>query len=238
MNRLGSFSALLGAVLLSTTIGLASPITFSGGDATGPGAPNPNSSAALNAFLLAAGALGNVQLIDFESQSLGSPAVATNLGSGVTYTPTNPDSFSGIFGDNDGTRGFNTTSAGSQHLRYSSSSTTNQAVFSFASPIVAFGVYVTGVNVGSPIPVIRFNDGTVQTFELTQFGSGVANVQFFGFTNAGNPISSVEFVGNVDDIFGIDDVRFVSANGVPEPGTWGLVLGAGLMLGAWRRLRG
>ena len=74
---------------------------------------------------------------------------------------------------------------------------------------------------------------TSQTIFLSgDFSNG--GVQFAGFTDAGKFISSVTITATVDatnDIIGVDDVRFVLANGqadVPETGSTMVLLGARL----------
>ena len=63
---------------------------------------------------------------------------------------------------------------------------------------------------------------------------------FVGFTSAGNDIFGIGIgpSSSVNDSFAIDDVRFTSARGVPEPATWGLmILGFGAAGSALRRRR-
>ena len=206
-------------------------VYFSGSDpGVGFGEARPNSDAAHSSFLAALGA--NFVVIDFEGQ----PAVM-NLGFGVTYTPSQPDSSSGIFTTNDTIRGYNTTVGGTTHLRYSSSTADNlDAVFSFASPISAFGAYFTGVGTSGGAATILFSDGTQFSTTLTDQDSG--GVQFFGFTDFGNSISAVTVRGNTADIFGIDDVTLDAT--VPEPSTLltALPLAGLLLVRLARRRRG
>jgi hypothetical protein len=141
----------------------------------GPGGARPNSNAASATFLAAA---GTTTVINFEGIAPITPAPVMNLGGGVTYTPSNPDSFSGIYSANSNTLGFNTTAGGSTHLRYSSSTVgTLDAVFTFANPVDSFGAFFT--NVGGTASIL-FNDGTAQVSSLTIQPSG--SVQFWGVT--------------------------------------------------------
>lgn len=215
--------------LLALTVALpasAQIVTFAGSDpASGPGDARPNSDAARISFDTAAGALGTIQVIDFEGLPTVSPAVMMTLAPGVTYTPTNPDSFSGIFSSNTNNLGFNTTSGGSQHLRFSSADNTNNAaVFSFAAPINSFGACFTGID--SVATSITFNDGSSHSFNLPSTSNG--GVQFFGFTDINSAISSITLTGNSSDVFGVDDVRFTTPAAVPEPGSIALLVGMGV----------
>ncbi len=110
----------------------------------------------------------------------------------------------------------------------------NNAVFNFTTPIVAFGAYFTGVNQGSPIPTIVFDDGTSQTFQLIG-GRERASRMFSSSASRTleNRLSSVTLAGNTTDVFGIDDVRFVNATDVPEPSTFSLAI-----LSLWTGLGG
>jgi MYXO-CTERM domain-containing protein len=223
-------------VLVSLTAS-AAVITFSGSDpGVAPGGARPNSDTARANFLAAAGL---TTLINFESLPTGSPATILNLGSGVTYTPTNPDGFSGVFSTDSTTLGYNTTPLGIQHLRYSSGSPSLDATFSFSTPIFAFGAYFTGMGNSGPAASVLFNDGTSQSFTLTAQVDG--GVQFFGFTDVGNSISAVTLRGNTTDVFGIDDLSFAAVSAVspvPEPSTWStLVLPAIALAGLALRRR-
>ncbi len=231
-----ALSLLAIALLLARSAGARADLaTFTGFDpGVAPGAPHPNSDGARMSFDAAAGLLGNLGIIDFENQTPVSPAPVLSLAPGVTYTPTNPDASSGIFDSDDLVLGFNTTPGGTKHLRYSTSSTTdNDGTFSFATPIEAFGAYFTGVGTSGGDAFVVFNDGTSQSFQLAPSSAG--GVEFFGFTDPGQSITSVAIRQRVDngDIFGIDDVRFVVGGltpdviiddaSVPEPGTLALL---------------
>ena len=77
--------------------------------------------------------------------------------------------------------------------------------------------------------------GHRRRFSLRRPRGAVANIQFFGFTDPGKQIVSVTLAGNTADVFGIDDVRFVSTD-VPEPSTFSLaILFCGLVWVARRR---
>jgi hypothetical protein len=86
-----------------------------------------------------------------------------------------------------------------------------------------FGFYYSGVQLDGE--TITFNDGAPQSINIPNPGSGVL---FIGFTDLGNSITSITING-LNDIVGIDDVRFSVPQGpqVPEPATLAL---AGLAL--------
>jgi hypothetical protein len=240
LSALRPLSPLLSAALLcaAAATAQAAPTVFSGGDPNvGPAGARPNSDGQAAAFNAAAGALGPITFITFEGFGASSPAAPTVLAPGVTYTPTNPDGFSGIFVANSPAFGFNTTSGGTTHLRYSSSTVgALDATFSFATPIAAFGAYFTNAGGDSaPAPQLLFNDGSPQS--LTLIGQSLTDsVQFFGFAGLSAPITSITLRGSTLDVFGIDDIRFVTVTPIPEPGTWALML-AGLAVVAVRARR-
>lgn len=221
----------------------AAIIVFSGADpGVGPGGARPNSNAAAASFDVAAGALGTVNLINFESAPLGNFA-ALGLGSGVTATlaGTDIDSNAGITNVlGDSTLGYNTTAGGSQYLRVVPifDVGTASVTFGFDAPVQAFGTYITGLGTAAGALHVVFSDGTAQ--DLSVAGSASGGVQFFGFTDEGKFISSVQLqltgVIGSRDIFSVDDVRFVAASeAVPEPST--LVIFAVVGLGASVYLR-
>jgi len=223
----------------------AAIIIFSGSDpGVGPGGARPNSNAAAASFDAAAGALGTVNTINFESAPLGNFA-ALGLGSGVTATlaGTAIDSNAGItdvLGDS--TLGYNTTAGGSRFLRVVPifDIGTASATFDFDTPVQAFGTYVTGLGTAAGALHVVFSDGTAQ--DLSVAGSPSGGVQFFGFTDEGKLISSIQLrltgVTGSRDIFSVDDVRFVAASeAVPEPSTLAIFAVAGLGAGVYLRRR-
>lgn len=140
---------------------------------------------------------------------------------GGTITATPLGSGSSVFG-------FNTTPGGRYVLElYGASST-----LTFASAISSFGFYLTGVQFGNL--TLNFNDGSSQTVAITNYGSGV---QFFGASGFSNAITGFTLnAGN--DIVGVDDIRFASVSGVPEPTTWAMMLiGFGAIGATMRRRR-
>jgi hypothetical protein len=211
---------------------------FSLADAgAGPADPRPNSNFAASSFATAAGALGPINTITFETLPTGftNPLGAA---SGVTV------SFSGAFdavgfpaligvttNSGDPTAlGYNTTVGGSKYLGFVPQFEAPSATltFSFSTPINSFGTYITGLEEGiDGVVTVEFNDGALQSFLLSDpIGGGV---QFFGFTDAGHAISAVSFVetdvsSSTRDILGIDDVSYTV---IPEPGTL-LLLGSTL----------
>jgi hypothetical protein len=195
--------------------------------------PRPNSIAEAAAFDTAAGALGVVNLIDFETVPLG---FATNrvIAPGVVAQFVGTAGGSGII-DGTGTtiQGYNTTLAGSRYLRVDPFTGNSGVRFNFADPIDAFGAYITGLGTASGNLTAQFTDGSLVVLPIA--GDDDGGVQFFGFTNAGASISSVflRFQGAASDIFSVDDLRYVT---VPEPSTW-LLAGLGIACPAAIRLR-
>jgi hypothetical protein len=214
----------------------AAVISFEGKDiGASPTDPRPNSDASAAAFDAAAGTLGSLNLIDFESLPVGNfNAIDVAPGVTVTLTNTSSDADAGITnvpGDN--ILGYNTTAGGNQFLRtvpiFDIGTVTVD--FSFAQMIQAFGLYLTGLGTANGNLNVLFDDGTSQLLPVVGNPSG--GVQFFGFTDAGKNIMDVSLqLSNVvgsRDIFGIDDVRFVSSTSVPEPTSTVAVLAFGAL---------
>lgn len=222
--------------------GQAGPTVYSGAD---PGAnstdPRPNSVAAAGLFDAAAGGLGAITLLDFESSPLGAFASLTPA-PGVTVTGAdisgnNQTVLNAPFGVPDNLFGYNTTSGGTQFVSLYGGTLT----FTFADPIQAFGGYFSGLQgdiVGTE--TLTFSDGNSQTVDIPNMSGGIA---FVGFTDAGMSVSSILLTVH-GDIVGVDDVRFVktgqqAGGNVPEPGSLAFLVGvgvAGTLLGR-RRMR-
>ena len=127
--------------------------------------------------------------------------------------------------------GFNTTSGGQNFLLLFGGS----ATFTFATPVNAFGFYVSGLQTDLvPTETLTFSDGSSQTINIgpsTGGGDG-----FVGFTDLSG-VSSVTY-NATNDVVAIDDVRYGALSAVPEPASFAL-FGAGLLgLGLARRRRG
>src|SRR5690242_16616401 len=121
MKRLSLACAVVAALALvfgNARHARAAPIVFSGLDIGANSTdPRPNSNAAAAAFDAAAGALGGVNLINFESAPVGnftSLTVAPGVtASGTDFTGTNQQSIrNSPFGSPDRLFGYNTTSGG------------------------------------------------------------------------------------------------------------------------------
>ncbi|MGA8785684.1 MAG: PEP-CTERM sorting domain-containing protein, partial [Polaromonas sp.] len=152
----------------------------------------------------------------------------------------------GIVNDNQHAQslGFNASAGGSKWLQMYpgfNSSTGATAIFTFATAINAFGVFLTDTQTNYPGNItIDFNDGTSQSLEITKNNS-TGGLLFFGFTDIGKSFTTVAIntgaTTSLRDIFGIDDVRFAAAPPftVPEPAPLAL-LGLGLFgIAATRR---
>jgi hypothetical protein len=184
---------LFGAVCLITSLGLVSSasaaiVTFTGGDVgANQGDPHPLSDAAALSFDTAAGLLGSESLINFESAPLGTFSSLT-AAPGVTITGSdfvggNQSINNTPSGSPSSVYGYNTTPSGSQYLNLNG----GNATFSFATPIQAFGAYLTGVQLDGE--TINFSDGQSESVPIPNLGSGC---EFVGFTDAGASIASIE----------------------------------------------
>lgn len=110
--------------------------------------------------------------------------------------------------------GFNTTPGGQYVLELFGEAPT----FTFTNAVSAFGFYLTGVQLGDL--TVNFVDGGQQSIGINNNGSGV---QFFGASGFSSAISSFS-ISNVNDIIGVDDLRFTAANAVPEPSVWAMMI--------------
>src|SRR5262249_2772345 len=163
----------------------------------------------------------SVPLGDFVSRAVAPGVTAAKTGTefgpgGIVTTPT----FFGGF--NPPELGDNTTPGGARLLGVLPVVDVGTATLRFSSdePIQAFGAYLTGLESGINQNLrILFDDGTSRDLEVPEnLGGGV---QFFGFTDSGASISQVSLqvrgVVFFREIFGVDDVRFVTTGAVPEP---------------------
>jgi hypothetical protein len=217
-------------IVMGASIDSAKALTFGGGKDSGVNGSDarPNSALAASQFDAAAGALGAVNIIDFESFKSGELPNSTTI-PGVTISASGSGANS-ISTDNSNTLGFNTTAGGSNFLQSQTSLTTT---FTFATPIQAFGAYITGLGTAPGNALLNFSDGSTQSYDLTALiGDANGGAGFFGFTDAGKSISSIAFAGTTSgqDIYGIDDVRYVA---VPTPALLPGLIGIGL--GVWRK---
>jgi hypothetical protein len=221
----------------------ASTVVFAGNDpGVSPGGAHPISDAAKAAFAAAAGPL---TLIDFESATVGSTGGALD---GITsFSMTGNAGGAGIQdtdgGDANGDLGWNTTPGGKNFLRVAPNYNGPDVLvtFSFATPIDAFGAYLTGTETSADGTLtLQFNDGSAEVLPITKNAS--TGAQYFGFTDIGSSVSSVTFketgpFTNTRDIWAIDDVSYGVVSSTPEPATLSL-LGLGLLAVARRRLGG
>jgi len=240
--RKAVFALAMLAGLVGASQAQAAIVTFYGADnGAGPADARPFSDAAASAFDAAIGAHG---LIDFEGLPVGNFG-SLGVGPGVTATLTNLDpSYSRISNVDQHTPtplGYNTTAGGNQFLQISpffDDAAGGSVTFSFASPIDAFGAYLTDSQVDFPGGItVTFSDGTSQVLSVAK-NSDDGGVLFFGFTDFGASISSITYntgaTADTRDLWGIDDVRYATT--VPEPGTLALLgAGAGFLLRRRRR---
>jgi hypothetical protein len=211
-------------VLCAATFALGSITTYTGSDdgasTTGPW---PNSSAAQTAFLAAA---GPTTLVNFENVPVGfySPVVPNSTVSISLSAPDFGNSFSGISNITNGNLyGFNITPGGSQWLGVPEGS----ATFNFASPVTAFGLWLTGVQtVFTSTFTLTFNDGTAETLNLPINVNG--GTTYYAFTDTA-AFGSITITNLSNDAWGIDDVSYSgTSSSTPEPSSL-MLLGSGVI---------
>ncbi len=240
--------AVLSLCLCGSSQTIAAQTFFFGRDQSAVSlATMPIAVAASDSWEAAAGLLGPLHLIDFESPYASGSHQSLLLAPGVTLTATVTNSEFGPFAQASFTIAsnatgyatpltFNTTLGGSYYAGLNSCSTNNAIctsslaraffTFTFDRPIQAFGLYITGRGQGNRRSAITFNDPAPQTTPLT--GGGVYTGQFGGFTDGGAAISSVTIeqdnssYNNLVDSYVLDDVRWVYLT--PEPSPRSLVL--------------
>jgi len=215
----------LAAVSLSAVSASAGPALFVGYDAgVGPGEDRPNADEAAAAFVAAAGLLDK---ITFEGLPLGSFG-SLEVGPGVTVA--GADFFGGnqkIVDDPDvfdmcseARCGYNTTPSGTQWA----SALGGSLVFNFATPIDAFGFFLSGVQL--PSHTITFDEITTYSLGVLDPSFVEGGIAFVGFTGFGGASTvRLDFGG---DIVGVDDLQYGPGNPIPEPATLAL-FGAGLV---------
>jgi PEP-CTERM motif-containing protein len=212
-------------LLLVASAAMASTIiTYTGSDDGAPiTGPFPLSTAAQTAFLAAA---GSTTTDNFASLPVGVYTPFT-LSPGVTVNWSAPDfgnGFSGISNTTFGNLyGFCVNPPGCSQWFGSPGGT---ATDSFATPISAFGLWVTGVQtVFTNAFTLTFNDGAPETLNLPINVNG--GTSFYGFTDSAK-FGSITITNLSFDAWGQDDVSFSTQSTVPEPSSL-LLLGSGLV---------
>ena len=237
MNHKRSFFRLLiaSALLVVPFTSSATVIEYRGSDAgAGPTDSSVNADAAAASFDAAAGSLGTVNIIDFESETVGFSTPTTIDGVTFSFTGDVDTGVSGIATGGDAVLGYNTTVGGENFLRIAPVFGFSELglLLEFDTAVSGFGAYFTGLEDSISGTVSLWDiDGTFSVFNLTDLIGG--GVEFLGITDD-QLISKVLFTETCDggcdnsrDWWGIDDIRFVTAS-VPEPSALAL-MGIGLL---------
>lgn len=186
----------------------AVPVVYVGSDAGANSfADMVNSQAAAADFDAAAGAL---PIVDFESALPGGFSVTGG-------STTNTSSGFALFGGN--------TTVGGQYFRASGG---GDQTYDLASPISAFGFYVTGAQSNaSGQETLTYANGDVVTIDIPNLDLIGGGGAFVGFIDEGALITSIT-LHFLNDIVAVDDIRYGNVMAqVPEPGALAL-LGLGL----------
>jgi hypothetical protein len=231
-------TAALALLSFTTVPATASIVTFTGADlGVLPGSPSgPNSTNAATNFAAAAALLGNVSTIMFESAPVGSfsslvVAPGVTISGNQSINNTSDAAYPSL-------DGYNTTPGGSNFVEMMGGS----LVFNFSTPTQFFGAFLSGAQDYFAQDTITFSDGTSHTINVPETGTSmsVGELVFVGFTDAGQSITSITINAGTDDFdyIGVDDVKYQSANAVPEPDSIALVLtGCFFGLTLWFRQR-
>jgi hypothetical protein len=235
-------TTLLAAGLLLSGLAQSNATTFIGVDKTKTAISSttiPNSKAAQAAFLASAGTFGTVKTNGFESYPAANvfttgvhnadfviTFTGTGAGANMETKPLNDPSIPVAKQFKPGVNGFNTTTGGS-HFIFVQPATNKTATvtITFAQPVKAFGIDLTGFgNIGPG----KFIGVSIDGVPYTQlFGSGTGpnknlngGSEYFGIDNIGK-FTTITFTElgtkNGADKFGLDDLSYVFA--VPEPST-------------------
>jgi hypothetical protein len=218
--------------------------TYSNVDAVGPGVSHPHTTAAMTSFDTAAGSLGTVNTVTFTStmskKYTSTESVTTNSGD-VTFTSNEPyaiedDANATSLGEAAiQTLGFATETDGYFIVNEPTAKGTDNEVFTFLSPIDAFGAFFTGLQPDLSTDSLTFSDGSSESFTIPSNADDNGGVSYLGFTDPGAMITSVT-VSIADktttpDHFGVSNVQFVnSPSPTPEPSQLtAMFIGAGFL---------
>ena len=226
---------IVSSLLLVPCTSSAIVIEYRGSDAgAGPTDLRINADTAAASFDAAAGSLGAINIIDFESEPVGFSTPATIDGVTFSFTGDVDTGVSGITTGGDAILGYNTTLGGENFLRIAPAFGFSSLglLLEFDTAISGFGAYFTGLEEAISGTVSLWNiDGTFSVFNLTDLIGG--GVEFLGITDD-QLITKILFTETCDggcagsrDWWGIDDIRYITAS-VPEPSALAL-MGIGLL---------